>query len=588
MKTLLSTLLLSVFYACTGVAATPRLFLWVELIGFDNAKPDYGVAEYLARQDLRPTMVSLLIDDDALMLTHRAGLPTEVALPPRCCSYGGRPFNPERRRQDWTSSQLRGLVAELKRNGLDVFASFFARHDKYPVSDARIAEVAPKLAAFLSDYGFTGLHGADGYAPPRYLLPACADRDRARIARETAARYAANWAAIVKALKEKGLKVWVNTCWTRDPYEALYRYGVDYRLLAKTGIDGFIVESSAAAQEIEGWNFQDSSSIDRSVAMLTRLKSCVPEMPMVLLHAINDGNEQWSALRHAPTRTASEALALGAVFHDGRRALDGVLACLADGVKKEEWRSLGGIWRLAFRDARGPVGIRVVWSDRAFDREFDACTVSRDASSNTLLAELIRRGAVIGGGISVKAALADRSLPLLLLNPAFFPADERAALHDRMARVLEFGRGARWPYDVPYEMLPADTPPFPGMPNETSCYWKKPIPENRPTDRQFTACAGHINDSAAPFAPQTAGLRMFGYRAADGRLAVFGRNEGSTYMTAKMTFKGAVSDVTVLREFPSLPVATTLSARIAPYDTAALSVGEHEQPIPGSAERGAP
>ena len=58
---------------------------------------------------------------------------------------------------------------------------------------------------------------------------------------------------------------------------------------------------------------------------------------------------------------------------------------------KEEWQTLSRTWRLSFL-ARESVGVRVVWSDRAFDAEFDACVVSRDASSNTLLAELIRTG----------------------------------------------------------------------------------------------------------------------------------------------------------------------------------------------------
>ena len=583
-----AALLVAAFLVFAATAATPRLFLWVELIGFDNTKPDYGVTEYLSRHDLRPEAVSLLMDDDAFLFVHRPGLPQEVELPPHCCSYGARPFNPERRRQKWTSTQLRGLVAELKKNGLDVFASFFARHDSYPVSEKRIAEVAPKIASFLRDYGFTGLHGSDGYAPPRYLLPACSDADRARIARESAAKYAANWAAIVKAVKKDGMKVWINTCWTRDPYEALYRYGVDYRLLVKAGVDGFVVESSAACQEIiEGWNDgHRSAAIDRSMAMLMRLKACVPNTPLVLLHAINDGNEQWSALRHAPTRSASEALCLGAVFYGRKRALEGFLACLADGVKREEWKTLGGVWRLALRDAAGPEGVRVVWSDKAFDREFDVCSASRDANSNTLLYELIRNGAVIGGSISVADALKDKSLPLLVLNPEFFPAEELAALRDRASRVIEFGRGAAWPYNEPYEMLPAGTPAFPGMPYETSCYWKKPIPENMPSERQIKDCKGKINWATTSLAPQTSGLRLSNYRLADGRRAILARNESAKYMNAAILFKTSISDVTVLRDFPSLPVSTSLSLRIAPYDTAVLAVGEHDQPIPGDRNGG--
>ena len=102
-------------------------FVWVELIGFDNAKPDFGVGEYLDRMAVKPQAVSLLLDNDGLFLSHKEGLPTDFAFPPNVASYGGRPFNRERHRQTWTSFQLMGLVAELKRRNVDVLASFFAR-----------------------------------------------------------------------------------------------------------------------------------------------------------------------------------------------------------------------------------------------------------------------------------------------------------------------------------------------------------------------------------------------------------------------------------------------------------------------------
>ncbi|MBR3923975.1 MAG: hypothetical protein IKJ45_12730, partial [Kiritimatiellae bacterium] len=218
-------------------------FVWVELIGFDNSKADFGVEEYLERMEVKPQTVSLLLNSDRLFLSHMKGLPKDFAFLPESWSYRGRPFNMERKRQNWTAFQLKGLVAELQRNGVQVFASFFAS-EQYPVSQERATVVADRLATFLSDYGFDGLHGSDGYAPPRYLLPECSGKERVRIARETAKQYAENWRIIVSALKSKNLKCWLNTCWTRDPYEALYRYGVDYRLLATTGIDGFVVESS--------------------------------------------------------------------------------------------------------------------------------------------------------------------------------------------------------------------------------------------------------------------------------------------------------------------------------------------------------
>ena len=561
-------------------------FVWMELIGFDNTKPDFGVAEYLDRMSVKPQVISLLLDNDGLFLSHEKGLTVNFTLPPDVASYRARPFNRERRRQEWTAFQLKNLVAELKKHGVEVLASFFAR-EQYPVVPERAEVVAGKLASFLSDYGFSGLHGSDGYAPPRYLLPECSDSDRPRIARATAAKYAANWKTIVSALKPHGLKCWLNTCWTRDPFEALYRYGVDYRLLAKTGIDGFVVESSAAAQSIHGWNYQESTPIDRSTAMLMRLKACVPDMPLVLLHGINDGTEQWSALRHAPTRTASEALALGSVFYGEKRALDGVLACLGDGVTREEWAALGKVWKLAFTPAKGPVGARVVWSDKAFDAEFDACTVSRDASSNTLLYEMIRHRASLNAIVSVEKAMADKSMPLVLLNPGFFPPDELTALRTRTAFVCELGRGARPPYACDYIPVPEDTPPFPGMPNNDSCYWKRPIPQNMPPEIAIERAASPISWRIAQFASETPDLRVFGYRMANGRLAILGRNETDEYMNAMIGFDarrgtGSISDVLVHTDFPSLPVRTILQGRIAPRDTMFISVAEHECAMPSA------
>ena len=343
------------------------------------------------------------------------------------------------------------------------------------------------------------------------------------------------------------------------------------------------VQNVAAMQEIEGWNFQESSALDRSTAMLARLRACVPDLPFVLLHAINDGTEQWSALRHAPTRTASEALALGNVFCGKRRALQGYLACLADGVSAHEWKELSRTWRLSFV-ARESVGVRVVWSDRAFDAEFDACVTSRDASSNTLLAELIRHGLFFAGSVRTEEALADKTMPLLVLNPQFFPEDELAALKDRPAEVILFGRGAPASSLLgEYEMLPAGTPPFPGYPEETSCYWKKPLAENLPPKSAFKHIVWTANKAArAPFDAGSSRLRPFGGRLADGRLVACGRNEGDTYLDTELVFSGSFADMAVLRDFPSLPVRTSAKVRVAPWDTAMIAVREYEQAIPGS------
>ena len=84
---------------------------------------------------------------------------------------------------------------------------------------------------------------------------------------------------------------------------------------------------------------------------------------------------------------------------------------------------------------------------------------------------------------------------------------------------------------------------------------------------------------------------VFGYRLANGRLAVFGRNETDAYVNVNIGFDarrgtGTISDVLVHSDFPSLPVKTILQVRIAPHDTAFLSVAAHDYTLPSAPTSG--
>lgn len=547
--------------------------LWVELIGFDNAQPDFGVDKFLSRMTRKPDAVSLLLNNERLFRSY-SGEKTNFRLPADCCSYWARPYNSERRRQDWTAEQLKGLVAALRERGVESYASFFTFTAPLPTDDADINDASSRLKEFLSDFGFAGLHCSDGFAPPSSPIPACPDRERVESVRRTAVRYADNIRSMVEALHSRRLKFYMNSCWTRDPFEALYRYGVDYRLLAKTGIDGFVVESSATAQELEGGGVKEykSSAFDRSTAMLLRLKATAPDVPLIQLHAINDGTEQWSALRHSPAGTRTEALALGTAFYNGKRALDGYLACLADGISAEEWKELDKAWRISFTDIKEMLGVSVVWSDRVFDKEFEECVISHDANSNTLLFDLINQGLIVHSCVSAEYALAHADLPLLILNPEFYPADELKALRQRRAYVYEFGRGARGDFASAY---------IPHERKEPNLYWRHPLLENKPPEETTRTAAMVMNWQTCPYEYQTPGVKSWCARLADGRLGIFARNDNSVYSEVKFRMHNCVSDVQVHTDFPTLPVQTTLETRIAPMDTVFFSVGETAYPLPG-------
>ena len=172
-------------------------WLWVELTGFDNTQPDFGVADYLDRCGFTPNAVSFLLFNPDFIHTHD-GLAEDLPLPFDVASYGGHPYGEDRARQNWTTHQLKGLVDELTRHGVPVWFAVFdqfvtdewiGNHPElwYVVATGERARciclfkrlddgtwyqdfLAAQLARVLTDYGFAGFHQADGISHPRMPL----------------------------------------------------------------------------------------------------------------------------------------------------------------------------------------------------------------------------------------------------------------------------------------------------------------------------------------------------------------------------------------------------------------------------------
>jgi len=177
-------------------------WMWIELLGFDNTEPDYHVGAFLDNAGFVPDVVTFHLCCPDFVNAHE-GMDREIVLPPDVCAYGARSYNAERRRQEWTNWQFRGLVQELQRRGIQVYCSvmdiFVSNVDgqprRSPWSDShpelwavrhtgeaagtigplkRLADgtyyedyFVAKLREVLTDYGCDGFHGADGIAGPR-------------------------------------------------------------------------------------------------------------------------------------------------------------------------------------------------------------------------------------------------------------------------------------------------------------------------------------------------------------------------------------------------------------------------------------
>ncbi|MGD9518668.1 MAG: hypothetical protein AB7W28_04060 [Armatimonadota bacterium] len=337
---------------------------------------------------------------------------------------------------------------------------------------------AGKLGEVLDDYGFDGFHQADGYSHPRLPLyegdysddmvdqfvaatglelpggleEASGDapqviQERARWIWRYARRQWIDFYAdriarfcrkVVETAHARGRQVVPNNALTRDPFQALYRYGVDYKRVAEAGVDGFVIETVAPGVSLGAEHGAQANAHYNYLAMLLLMKSYLPDLDLHCLTSAHDVNEQWDVLRHGPTLLEREIYCNSNLYrwrHDGtlERCSAGPMVCLGDGLQRHEWQWLREWWGRGF--SANPcriVSATVVWSDKALSAQLDDFIATRCPSTHRLLYELMARGAPI----YCAADVADAGIvqgPLLVLNPQHFPEDELRSVIDAAA-----------------------------------------------------------------------------------------------------------------------------------------------------------
>jgi hypothetical protein len=473
-------------------------WIWVELVGFDNTTGDYGVGGYFEALGFTPQAICLFVSSPDFILQH-PGIGTAGALPIDCCMYAAHSYNAKRKRQDWTGTQVRGLVAELHRHGVASYVSVMTwfTHNRFheewlTTHQEMIAweNVGPEpsnnlnplkrlkdgssfedfflkqLLAVVDYYGFDGWHAADGWGPAmnnvydadfsddmveqftqatmltlpppyaganqedRAFLKARADwiwrHHRVAWIEFYVERWHAFYKKITTALHGAQKSVMVNSALTRDPFEAIYRFGLDYRRLAEAGVDGFVVETGAAAQDLVSG---DRNRHYDYAATLMLMKAYLPDSKLIFLHVIQDHCENFDGLHHQPTAIEKEVLSLATLCHSDRNGrlvpcAAGLMACLGDSIPHAEWTWLHHLWDLGFSGAAKRVdGPIVIWSDRALKNQLADFIVTRRWHAQKLLFNLMERGAPVQAAARVED-LGTVGGPLLLINPNTFPEEE--------------------------------------------------------------------------------------------------------------------------------------------------------------------
>ncbi|MBE6644969.1 MAG: hypothetical protein E7612_06295 [Ruminococcaceae bacterium] len=297
---------------------------------------------------------------------------------------------------------------------------------------------AEKATKAILDYGFAGLHVADFFCPPEhsicngdfstdlidqfisYTKITLPDDITARLGFDEQSdidiradyiwenlrrewidfyvwRWEKFWSKISRALHKNGKKVMINNAWCADPFEAIYRYGIDYKRLYRAGVDVFVAETVS-----DGLEYLDGIGdvFRRFMTMAQLMKAYSPNDKLLTLLGVKDCTEEWDILHHKPLRLERIMYTLGSLYLASERlkhSSDGYMVTLGDGITEDEWKWIGERTDIAFSEIpKKIIAPTVIWSDYANEAMLDEYIKTRRPTLHKLMYEIQNRGTALG------------------------------------------------------------------------------------------------------------------------------------------------------------------------------------------------
>ena len=271
----------------------------------------------------------------------------------------------------------------------------------------------------------------------------------------TVSRWEIFWKKMVDSLHANGKKAIINSAWTKASFEAMYRFGIDYKRIAMTGVDYMLVETCATALSLVNDCKKRDFHYD-FLAMLMEIKVFAPNMKLLFLHGVQDVVEEYDVLQHAPTCVERDIYSLSNIYYQNsknelHRSADGFMVCLGDGIISEEWKWLKERWDLAFSAIPIRSGdITLLWSDKAFYSHLDDYLKKGTWSSHRSVFYLMERGMQILTASRIED-IAQLQSPLLVPYCHLLPEDEfNKVLNYRNGPVILLGdlQGKQLPENI--------------------------------------------------------------------------------------------------------------------------------------------
>ncbi len=256
--------------------------------------------------------------------------------------------------------------------------------------------------------------------------------------------------------------VFINSFWTRDPFEAFYRYGIDYRSAYRKGVYALMVEENSATYptfsvESRG-GFYLPLEKSRYVhyeyyLMQVLLKAYVPGFKQIPLMPIGDTQEDWNAVHDASNELKRAIFRRNnsRVYSGGEwlPCAEAPFYCLSDGVAAHDWKKLAMLdSKQVLSGLARPLGYTLYYPDN-IEGEVERYVKSKDYGVHKLACELLSQGAQISTVVTAKD-VASYDLPILALLPEYYSEEEIKALTSSKAPTVFISRQQAYG-DVIYE-----------------------------------------------------------------------------------------------------------------------------------------
>jgi hypothetical protein len=192
-----------------------------------------------------------------------------------------------------------------------------------------------------------------------------------------------------------GKKVIVLGMYCTDPFETLYCKGIDLKRIVDAGVDYLmpnILPTSVHMQEPNRPYY-----FHRYMAITPLTAAFIPDAKLLCMLGVKDATEEWDILNHAPGRLERDLYTvLSYQLNTGkgyRRCSEGLMICLGDGIKSDDWQWLKDRFNIAFlHNVKRVLTPTVLWSDAANSNMLHAYIHSRRWTTHKFMYEISRRG----------------------------------------------------------------------------------------------------------------------------------------------------------------------------------------------------